>query len=96
MYKDVQNSNNVDKQMLNQLVNENVIVPTQNKIQKGQFLLPFFFIYLNKKYEIVVTIRTIMTQIEKLVSNCFNLEFDCKKLGSININTPTRYTIGSI
>jgi len=25
MYKDVQNSNNVDKQMLNQLVNENVI-----------------------------------------------------------------------
>jgi len=24
MYKDVQNSNNVDKQMLNQLVNENV------------------------------------------------------------------------
>ena len=52
--------------------------------------------YLNKKYEIVVTIRTIMIQIEKLVSNCFNLEFDCKKLGSININTPTRYTIGSI
>ena len=44
MYKDVQNSNNVDKQMLIQLVNENVIVPTQNKIQKGQFLLPFFFI----------------------------------------------------
>ena len=25
MYKDVQNSNSVDKQMLNQLVNENVI-----------------------------------------------------------------------
>jgi len=22
---------------------ENVIVPTQNKIQKGQFLLPFFY-----------------------------------------------------
>jgi len=42
MYKDVQNSNNVDKQMLNQLVNENVIVPTQNKIQKGEFLLAFF------------------------------------------------------
>ena len=34
----------VDKQMLIQLVNENVIVPTQIKIQKGQFLLPFFFI----------------------------------------------------
>ena len=43
MYKDVQNSNNVDKQMLNQLVNENVI-PFTKKIQKGQFLLPFFFI----------------------------------------------------
>ena len=39
-------------------------VPTKNKIQKGQFLLPFFFIYLNKKYEIVVTNRTIMTQIQ--------------------------------
>jgi len=48
MYKDVQNSNNVDKQMLNQLVNENVsanvIILTQNKIQKAQFLLRFFFI----------------------------------------------------
>ena len=44
MYKDVQNSNNVDKQMLNQLVNENVIILTQNKIQKPQFLLGFFFI----------------------------------------------------
>jgi len=44
MYKDVQNSNNVDKQMLNQLVNENVTILTQNKIQKGQFLLPFFFV----------------------------------------------------
>ena len=44
MYKDVQNSNNVDKQMLIQLVNENVIVPTQIKIQKGQFLLPFFYV----------------------------------------------------
>jgi hypothetical protein len=36
--------NNVDKQMLIQLVNENVIILTQNKIQKGQCLLPFFFI----------------------------------------------------
>ena len=43
MYKDVQNSNNVDKQMLNQLVNGNVIILTQNKIQKPQFLLGFFF-----------------------------------------------------
>ena len=34
--------NNVDKQMFIQLVNENVIILTQNKIQKGQFLLPFF------------------------------------------------------
>jgi len=44
--------------------------------------------YLNKKYEIVVTIRTIMTQIERLERNCFSLEFDCKKLGNTNINTP--------
>ena len=45
MYKDVQNSNNVDKQMLIQLVNENVTVITQNKILKPQFLLGFFFVY---------------------------------------------------
>jgi len=42
MNSDEQFSDNVDKQMLNQQVHENVIVPTQNKIQKGQFLLPFF------------------------------------------------------
>jgi hypothetical protein len=35
-------SNMLDKQMLIQLVNGNVIVPTQNKIQKGEFLLAFF------------------------------------------------------
>ena len=46
MYKDVQNSNNVDKQMLNQLVNENVIPNLlKQKFKKGQFLLPFFFVY---------------------------------------------------
>ena len=39
---DEQISKRVDKQMLNQLVNENVIILTQNKIQKGQCLLPFF------------------------------------------------------
>ena len=33
----------VDKQMLIQLVNENVKISTQLNIQKGQFLLPFFF-----------------------------------------------------
>ena len=42
MNLDEQFSENVDKQTLNQLVNENVIILTQNKIQKGQFLLPFF------------------------------------------------------
>jgi hypothetical protein len=36
-------SNMLDKQMLNQQVHENVIVPTQNKIQKGEFLLAFFY-----------------------------------------------------
>jgi len=43
MNSDEQFSDNVDKQMLNQLVHENVIVPTQNKIQKGEFLLAFFY-----------------------------------------------------
>jgi hypothetical protein len=43
MNNDEQFIENVDKQMLNQLVNENVIVPTQNKIQKGEFLLAFFY-----------------------------------------------------
>ena len=43
MNLDEQISKRVDKQMLNQLVNENVIILTQNKIQKGQFLLPFFY-----------------------------------------------------
>ena len=42
MNLDEQFTENIDKQMLNQLVNENVIILTQNKIQKGQFLLPFF------------------------------------------------------
>ena len=42
MNLDEQFSENVDKQMLIQLVNENVI-PFTKKIQKGQFLLPFFF-----------------------------------------------------
>ena len=45
MNSDEQFSENADKQMLNQLWQGYVIVPTQNKIQKGQFLLPFFFIY---------------------------------------------------
>ena len=42
MNSDEQFSENVDKQMLNQLVNENVKISTQLNIQKGQFLLPFF------------------------------------------------------
>ena len=37
-------SNMLDKQMLIQLVNENVKILTQIKIQKGQFLLPFFYV----------------------------------------------------
>ena len=49
---------------------------------------PIKFFYFNKKYEIVVTIKTIITQIERLARSCFSLEFDCKKLGSTNINTP--------
>jgi len=40
-------SNNVDKQMLNQLWQENVIILTQNKIQKGHlFRWPFFYLFI--------------------------------------------------
>ena len=51
---------------------------------------------INKKYEIVVTIKTIITQIERLARSCFSLEFDCKKLGSTSINTPIKQIIGII
>ena len=47
MYEDVQNSNNVDKQMLNQLVNENVISKDSKQNSKTpdvSILLGFFFI----------------------------------------------------
>jgi len=43
MYEDVQNSIMLDKQMLNQLVNENVIILTQNKIQKRAVFTALFF-----------------------------------------------------
>ena len=56
MYKDVQNSNNVDKQMLNQLVNENVIpyqsentlktYTKQNQNPRNESFGGFFIIYL--------------------------------------------------
>ncbi len=52
--------------------------------------------YFNKKYEIVVTIKTIITQIERLARICFSLELDCKKLGNTNINTPIKKIIGII
>jgi len=38
-------SNMLDKTILIQYQYENVIVPTQNKIQKGEFLLAFFYAY---------------------------------------------------
>jgi len=44
MNLDEQISKRVDKGYRFELWNENVIVPTQNKIQKGQFLLPFFYV----------------------------------------------------
>ena len=43
MYEDVPSSIMLDKTILNELENENVTIPTQLNIQKGQFLLPFFF-----------------------------------------------------
>jgi len=38
----------------------------------------------------ISSIKTIITQIERLARSCFSLEFDCKKLGSTNINTPIK------
>jgi predicted DsbA family dithiol-disulfide isomerase len=76
--------------------------PKQNS-KRAVFTALFFYLYenssmksenknnyLNKKYEIVVTIKTITAQIERLARSCFSLEFDCRKLGSTNINTPIR------
>ena len=42
MNSDEQFSDNVDKQMLIQLVNENVISPTQMILKKAAILQPFF------------------------------------------------------
>ena len=44
MNLDEQLSKRVDKGYRFELWNENVIILTQNKIQKGQFLLPFFYV----------------------------------------------------
>tara|TARA_B100001057_G_scaffold150318_1_gene150240 strand:+ start:204 stop:356 length:153 start_codon:yes stop_codon:yes gene_type:complete len=46
MYEDVPTSNMPNKVRLIELVNANVIILTQKIIQKGEFLLAFFFIYL--------------------------------------------------
>ena len=81
-------SDMLDKTILIQYQYENVIRFQPKKNSKRAVFTALFFIYLNKKYEIVVTIRTIMTQIERLERNCFSLEFDCKKLGNTNISTP--------
>ena len=43
MYEDVPTSNMPNKVRVIELVNENVTIPNQLNIQKGQFLLPFFF-----------------------------------------------------
>jgi len=48
MYKDVQNSNNVDKQMLNQLVNGNVNHSYSKQNSKSAVFTALFF-YLTKK-----------------------------------------------
>ena len=46
MYEDVPTSNMPNKVRVIELVNENVTIPNQLNIQKGQFLLPFFFVPL--------------------------------------------------
>ena len=51
MYEDVPSSIMLDKTILNELVNENVIPRFLNKILKGQSLLPFFLFKCYKIHE---------------------------------------------
>ena len=50
MYEDVQNSNNVDKQMLNQLVNENVIILNSKQNSKRAVFTALFFYFPKNKF----------------------------------------------
>ena len=48
------------------------------------------------KYETIITIITIIAQIDKFVKNCFNFELVFKKAGSTNIKTAIKEIAGII
>ena len=48
------------------------------------------------KYKTIITTKTIIAQIDKLIKNCFNLELDLKKPGRTNINTAIKEIAGTI
>ena len=50
MYKDVQNSNNVDKQMLNQLWNENVIRSYSKQNSKTPVFTALFEYFIGSEF----------------------------------------------
>ena len=48
------------------------------------------------KYKTIITIITIIAQIDKFLINCFNFELVLKKAGSTNIKTAIKEIAGMI
>ena len=48
------------------------------------------------KYKTIITTKTIIAQIDKLIKNCFNFELVLKKAGSTNIRTAIKKIAGMI
>jgi len=48
------------------------------------------------KYKTIITTKTIIAQIDKLIKNCFNFELVLKKAGRTNINTAINEIAGII
>jgi len=48
------------------------------------------------KYKTIITTKTIIAQIDKLIKNCFNFELVLKKAGRTNMNTAIKETTGII
>ena len=48
------------------------------------------------KYKTIITTKTIIAQIDKLIKNCFNFELVFKKAGSTNIRTAIKEIAGTI
>ena len=48
------------------------------------------------KYKTIITTKTIIAQIDKLIKNCFNFELVLKKAGSTNTRTAIKNIAGTI